>query len=140
VRACHYIHAHIFNFRSTRVLEEIQVAIHDRTRSDTPSPVGACGPLSNWLCNAAADVTHVAEDEDNVKEMRQKLDEVVVEFDVRRSNFLHHRINADIDKLYVQVGAHMRTEIRVENVETMVRLAVGNISRLQDQVQANNGE
>jgi hypothetical protein len=67
------------------VLKEIQVAVHDRTRSETPSPVGACGPLSTWLCNAATDVSHVVKDEDNVKEMRRKLDEVVVEFDVRRS-------------------------------------------------------
>jgi hypothetical protein len=68
-----------------RVLQEIQVAVHDRTRSDTPSPVGACGPLSTWLCNATTDVRRVTADEDNVKEMRRKLDEVVVEFDVRRS-------------------------------------------------------
>jgi hypothetical protein len=69
------------------VLNEIQVAVHDRTRSATPSPVGACGPLSTWLCNAATDVTRITADEDNVKEMRRKLDEVVVEFDVHRSHF-----------------------------------------------------
>jgi hypothetical protein len=34
----------------------------------------------------------------------------------------------------------MRTEIKVENVQTLVKLAIENISRLQDQVQANNGE
>jgi hypothetical protein len=68
------------------VLKEIQATIHDRTRSNTPeSPVGACGPLSTWLCNAATDVSQVVKDEDNVKEMRRRLDEVVVEFDVRRS-------------------------------------------------------
>jgi hypothetical protein len=66
------------------VLNEIQVDIQHRTRSNTPSPVGACGPLSTWLCIAATDVSHVVKDEDNVKEMRRKLDEVVVEFDVRR--------------------------------------------------------
>jgi hypothetical protein len=34
----------------------------------------------------------------------------------------------------------MRTEIRVENVETLVRLAIENISRLHAQVEANEGE
>jgi hypothetical protein len=34
----------------------------------------------------------------------------------------------------------MRTEIRVENVETLVRLAVEHMSRLEAHVQANNGK
>jgi hypothetical protein len=34
----------------------------------------------------------------------------------------------------------MRTEVRVENVESMVRLAVEHISRLQAQMQASNGK
>jgi hypothetical protein len=70
------------------VLEEIQIAVHDCTRSSTPSPVGVCGPLSSWLCNAATDLKRLTTDEDNIKEMRRKLDEVVVEFDVRRSQSL----------------------------------------------------
>jgi hypothetical protein len=67
-----------------RVLEEVQVAIHDRSRSETPSPVGACDRLSTWLCNTMTDATHASADEDNVKEMRRKLEEVMAEFDVRR--------------------------------------------------------
>jgi hypothetical protein len=34
----------------------------------------------------------------------------------------------------------MRTELRVENVENLVRLAVANISQIQVQMEANNGE
>jgi hypothetical protein len=34
----------------------------------------------------------------------------------------------------------MRTELRVENVESLVRLAAANISQIQVQMQANNGE
>jgi hypothetical protein len=71
-----------------RVLEEVQVAIHDRSRSDTSSPVGACDRLSTWLCNTVSDATHVAADEDNIKEMRRKLEEVMAEFDVRRFDLL----------------------------------------------------
>jgi hypothetical protein len=87
VRSCSYSRAFDLIFRLPRVLEEIQVTVHDRTRSNTPSPVGACGPLSTWLCNTSIDVTRMTADEDNVKEMRRKLDEVVVEFDVRRPQF-----------------------------------------------------
>jgi hypothetical protein len=72
----------------TRVLEEIQIAVHDRTRSDTPSPVGGCEQLSTWLCKTTTDVTRSAADQDNIKDMRRQLQEVVVEFDVRRSESL----------------------------------------------------
>jgi hypothetical protein len=34
----------------------------------------------------------------------------------------------------------MRTELRVESVERLVRLAAANISQIQVQMQANNGE
>jgi hypothetical protein len=34
----------------------------------------------------------------------------------------------------------MRTELRVENVENLVRLAAANISQIQVQMEANNGE
>jgi hypothetical protein len=88
---CVLIHnIHVFGLRlwPTRVLEEIQIAVHDRTRSDTPSPVGGCEQLSTWLCNTTTDVTRSATDQDNIKDMRRQLQEVVVEFDVRRSESL----------------------------------------------------
>jgi hypothetical protein len=78
------LHVFPLSYLSRRVLEEIQVVVEKRLPSTTP-PTRKRDKISGWLRKTGKDVFLSEKIEEEIQEMRRKLQEVVEEFEVRGS-------------------------------------------------------
>jgi hypothetical protein len=72
---------------SGSVLEEIRGAVDERISASpaSPAPTRKREQVTSWLRKASKDTKRLLSDQDEIKELRRKLLEVVNEFQVRES-------------------------------------------------------